>query len=55
MSYFFRAMAGGRSVGENYAFVGMHHVFDDVMGHPGKHTGCFTIIETKRLGTNSGF
>lgn len=24
----FRAMAGGKSVSENYAFAGMHHIFD---------------------------
>ena len=23
-----RAMAGGKSVSENYAFAGMHHIFD---------------------------
>uniref|UniRef100_H2ZHU8 Uncharacterized protein n=1 Tax=Ciona savignyi TaxID=51511 RepID=H2ZHU8_CIOSA len=29
-----RAMAGDNSVGENYAFVGMHHIFDDHVGCP---------------------
>ena len=24
----YRAMAGGKSIGENYAFAGMHHIFD---------------------------
>nr|CAB3267683.1 WD repeat-containing protein 13-like [Phallusia mammillata] len=27
-----RAMAGGKSVSENYAFAGMHHIFDDNIG-----------------------
>ena len=31
-----RAMAGGKTVGENYAFAGMHHIFDDLVGHAGK-------------------
>ncbi|CAK8678288.1 unnamed protein product [Clavelina lepadiformis] len=26
-------MAGGKSVSENYAFAGMHHIFDDHIGH----------------------
>ena len=25
---FFRAMAGDKTVGENYAFAGMEHIFD---------------------------
>ena len=25
---YYRAMAGGKSVSENYAFAGMHHIFD---------------------------
>nr|XP_018669266.1 WD repeat-containing protein 13-like [Ciona intestinalis] len=29
-----RAMVGGKSVGENYAFVGMHHIFDEHIGCP---------------------
>ena len=28
MVIYFRAMAGGKSVSENYAFAGMHHIFD---------------------------
>lgn len=26
--YAFRAMAGGKTISENYAFAGMHHIFD---------------------------
>ena len=29
-------MAGGTSVDENYAFRGMHHIFDDHAGHKSK-------------------
>ena len=25
---FYRAMAGGTTIAENYAFAGMHHIFD---------------------------
>lgn len=32
---FCRAMAGGKSVGENYAFAGMHHIFDENLGTAG--------------------
>lgn len=27
-----RAIVGGTSIGENYAFSGMHHIFDQVRG-----------------------
>jgi len=30
-------MAGGKSVGENYAFAGMHHIFDDHVGYAGNN------------------
>lgn len=26
--YALRAMAGGKTISENYAFAGMHHIFD---------------------------
>jgi len=29
-------MAGGKTVGENYAFAGMHHIFDDFVGYAGE-------------------
>ena len=28
MVNFCRAMAGGKTISENYAFAGMHHIFD---------------------------
>jgi hypothetical protein len=36
---FYRAMAGGKSVSENYAFAGMHHIFD-------QHTAAGKFITT---------
>jgi hypothetical protein len=39
---FYRAMAGGKSVSENYAFAGMHHIFD-------QHTAAGKFITVQRL------
>ena len=42
MCIFYRAMAGGKTVSENYAFAGMHHIFD-------QHTAAGTFITGQRL------
>jgi hypothetical protein len=38
-------MAGGKSVSENYAFAGMHHIFD-------QHTDAGNLILVQIMGTN---
>lgn len=40
---FFRALVGGKSIGENYAFVGVYHIFDDHLGSAGSISCVFIL------------
>ena len=40
-------MAGDTTVGENYAFAGMHHIFDQHTA-PGRTAGHWTVVSVQR-------
>lgn len=47
--YAFRAMAGGKTISENYAFAGMHHIFDQ---HTAAGITCILIVQLKHFVVN---